>query len=289
MNVVVRVAAVVYRSLHNGVVTRCFTAGACQAATEGFAAHQTPIEQLALGGVRQAGVCAVCSLGLSIGCDPHWAPIDGRCGTGLPPQHIVACICTAQVVGQGNGFAHRCVLVTELSGGRHRHAIATHQVALGQRRCAERRSGCAVIHLVTGRNAAHHQRARCHVGGAAGLAGDGVVARIGAAVAAADSDGFAVAHVLGIELPGGRHVHGVSGYQPAVLRTRYAEGGVVGAVVDPVVAHQAADRHGLGRDAGGGRVLVGDVVVAHIGAAVTADERNRLASSHVLGVKLPGG
>ena len=122
------------------------------------------------------------------------------------------------------------------------------------------------------------------------MAGNGVVARISAGVAAGQCDGLAIGDVLVVEQAGGANCHHVACDQSSFGNGCCIHAGHAVAVVFLVGDGDTANRQRLGRDVRHRAGLIGDDVVALVGAAVAgAAQGHGLVIGNVLGVKRAGG
>ena len=201
---------------------------------------------------------------------------------------VVAKIRAAVAAKQRHCLACADVLVVKLPGGGNAQLVTRHQAAIDHVLCADAGIAGAVVNLIGSRNTAdgqharNGQRLRCDAGSGALLIGDGVVAYICAAVAAHQCHSLACAYILGVELACGGNAQTVTADQARVGGARCARACHAVAVIDLVGNRDAAQAQRFLRDAGVGCCLVGDAVVADIGAAVGAGQSHRLAHANIL-------
>ena len=123
------------------------------------------------------------------------------------------------------------------------------------------------------------------VGVGRGLVGDGVVAHISAAVAAAERDRLAGAHVFGVKQARCRDTQAVAADHAGKRGARGGDGGTARAVVFAADYRNARHRSGLGGDGGAAGAMRGQVVVARLVACqCQATVGHGAGSGHILGV-----
>ena len=252
-------------------------------------AIQTATAQLALG--HGIGIAVV---DLVVGSDRsgNRSLVNVGLRGGIERDVVVIGIGTSDRASHIHRFALARVLVAELAGAAHGHAIvghhavqaATAQVALGHG------VGIAVVDLVVGGDRSGN-RPPVNVRRRGGIERDVVVASIGAGDCARHVDRLACTRVLVTELARATHRHAIAGHYAVQTATaQVATGHGIGiAVVDLVVGGDHARDCPLG-NVGLGRAVERDVVVTRIGTAEgDAVDGHRLTQANVLVRKAAAG
>ena len=198
-----------------------------------------------------AGVGVVGFTGGANAADGQGLGVDGGRGGALVGDGVVAHISAAVAADQGDRFADSGVLVAKGAGGRYRYGIAADQTGITCASCTDRCAGIALVGFSCGGNTADCQCLGGDVGRGGALVGNGVVAHIGAAVAADQGDRFTDSGVLVAKGAGGRYRYGIAADKAGISCTGCADGCAGAAVVGFTGGGNAADGHGLGGDGDG--------------------------------------
>ena len=203
-------------------------------------------------------------------------------GTGLVGDGVVARVSTTVTAGQRYGLASANVLAVKQPGGGYGKCVSGYQPCVGSVAGIHTGRAVGVIDLVGSADAAHAQRLLRHIGRGAGLIGDAVVTHVCAAVTAHQRYRLARADVLVVERSGCANVDRIARYQAGLGHSSGVDTCHVVAIVDFAGSGDASNCQSLGCHIGRRRFLVGDAVVAHVSAAVTAHQRYCLARADVL-------
>ena len=263
-------------------------AAAGPAERDGFTCHHASQRAAAKGG---GGAAVIGFVARRHAADGQRGLVDGAAGVAdIAHRVVAAAIAIAdRYAADGDSFVALPGVFVEEGKAAAAEAVAVEHRAVHHLQRAAGHAGRAVIGF------AHVLHADGELGlgnvrRGAGLAGDEVVARIGAAVAAGQRHGLAIARVLVAEDTRGGHVQFVVLHQPGQHGAVHIHGGGIGAVISLVAGRDAADGQDLGRDIR--RQIRGcrHGVIARIGPAQRdVADGHGLARAHVLVGKTTAG
>ena len=233
----------------HGLVAR---SGVLVAEGKAAAAERIAAKQLAAhhGGAARCAGAAVIDLGDIAAGHTEGRRKDVARGAGLVGDAVVAHVRTAVAAAERGQLVGAGVLVGKAAAGGHLHEVASDQAGIGGAREVHRGTGRAVVRAVGHGQTADGQCLGRDGGRGGGLVGEDIVGDVGAAVAAGERHGLAVAHVLVAEQTCGDHGHVVAADQStAVIDAGGVDRGAQSCVIDLVDPGDATHRHGLGHRA----------------------------------------